>query len=149
MDKDFNVPDIMIRMVEKLFILHAECDQGPSTTSVRVAGSSLANPFAAISAGVGSLKGQQHGGATEKCLKQYESIGSVENIPAFLERVKNKKDTTLLYGFGHRIFKSYDPRAKCIKNMIFEFKKEMNIENDRILNIALALEEAALNDEYF
>ena len=121
MDKDFKVPSIMVRMMEKLFILHAECDQGPSTTSVRVAGSSLANPYAAISAGVGSLKGDQHGGATEQCLLQFETIGSKENIPQFLEQAKDKKSKTLLYGFGHRVFKAYDPRAIEIKSMIFEF----------------------------
>ena len=136
-------------MMEKLFILHAECDQGPSTTSVRVAGSSLANPYAAISAGVGSLKGDQHGGATEQCLIQFESIGSTENIPDFLARAKDKKNKTLLYGFGHRVFKAYDPRAKEIKSMIFEFQEAMGIENDQLLDVALALEEAALKDEYF
>jgi len=122
MDSEFKLPQIMVQVMEKIFILHAECDQGPSTTAVRIAGSSLANPFAAISAGIASLWGPQHGGATEVCLKMFHDIGSVENIPAFLEKCKSDKGT-LLYGFGHRVLKEYDPRAKILKNLLLDFRK--------------------------
>lgn len=148
MDKNFKVPQVFIEITEKLFILHAECDQGPSTTAVRVAGSSLANPFAAISAGVASLWGTQHGGATEVCLQMFEDIGSIENIPAFLEKCKTDK-STLLYGFGHRIFKSYDPRARILKKLLIDFRHYIDAKHDKLLEIALALEEQALQDEYF
>jgi len=148
MDRDFALPKIFVEVTEKLFILHAECDQGPSTTAVRIAGSSLANPFAAISAGIASLWGPQHGGATEVCLKMFSDIGSVENIPEFLQKVKDDKNT-LLYGFGHRIFKAYDPRAKILKKMLLDFNERIGAKPDRLLEVALALEEAALKDEYF
>jgi citrate synthase len=149
MDSEFSLPKVFISITEKLFILHAECDQGPSTTAVRMAGSSLANPFAAISAGISSLWGTQHGGATEVCLQMFEEIGTKENIPAFLEKCKTKQTKTLLYGFGHRIFKSYDPRAKVLKKMLIDFRQYIDAKYDKLLDIALALEEQALQDDYF
>mmetsp|Transcript_32807 Transcript_32807/g.32032 ORF Transcript_32807/g.32032 Transcript_32807/m.32032 type:complete len:109 (+) Transcript_32807:791-1117(+) len=105
-------------MLDKIFILHADNDQGPSTTAVRIAGSSLANPFAVMSAGIASLWGPAHGGANEECLRMMEAIGSVENIPAFITKVKNRE--TRLMGFGHRVYKNYDPRAKILKEMCFK-----------------------------
>ena len=117
MDEELKVPRIFVKILEKVCILHADHDQGPSTTAVRIAGSSLANPFAAMSAGVASLWGPTHGGANEECLIMFEQIGSPENIPAFLERVKNKE--TRLMGFGHRVYKAYDPRAKMLKEMCY------------------------------
>ena len=113
MEKDFKVPKLFVDYFEKVFILHADNDQGPSTTAVRIAGSSLANPFASISAGIASLWGPLHGGANEEQLKTFAEIGSIENIPAFLDKVKNKEKK--LTGFGHRIYKTYDPRALIIK----------------------------------
>ena len=148
MDREFKLPKIFVEVTEKLFILHAECDQGPSTTAVRIAGSSLANPFASISAGIASLWGPMHGGATEVCLKMFEDIGSVENIPAFLQKCKDDKHT-LLFGFGHRVFKKYDPRARILKNLLLDFRKKFDSKEDKLLNIALALEEQALADDYF
>ena len=109
MDPDFKVPDFFVKLIDKVFILHADMEQGPSTTAVRIAGSSLANPYACISAGIASLWGTQHGGANEAALEQFIKIGSVENIPKFLEEIKSKKRP--LMGFGHSIFKAYDPRA--------------------------------------
>lgn len=107
MDPDFEIPKLFVDYFDKIFILHADNDQGPSTTAVRIAGSSLANPFACISAGVASLWGPMHGGANEEQLDIFAEIGSVENIPAFLEQVKRKEKK--LMGFGHRIYKKYDP----------------------------------------
>ena len=103
MDPLFQVPPIFVEFMDKIFILHADNDQGPSTTAVRIAGSSLANPFAAISAGIASLWGPTHGGANEECLKMFSEIGDVKNIPTFIETIKNKQ--TKLMGFGHRIYK--------------------------------------------
>ena len=134
--------------MEKIFILHAECDQGPSTTAVRIAGSSLANPFAAISAGIGSLWGPQHGGAAEECVNTFKSIGSIDRIPAFLEKCKKDKETRL-WGFGHRVFKNYDPRAKILKELIRDFNKQLGVQNDELFEIALEIERQALGDEYF
>lgn len=132
--------------LDKILILHADNDQGPSTTAVRIAGSSLANPFAAVAAGIASLWGPTHGGANELCLKMITEIGDVKNIPTFIETVKNKQ--TKLMGFGHRIYKTYDPRAKILKKMCLDLYKQLNI-NDPYFEIALKLEEVALKDEYF
>lgn len=131
MDPDFKLPKIFVEVTEKIFILHAECDQGPSTTAVRISGSSLANPFASISAGIASLWGPQHGGATEECLKMFEEIGSVENIPEFLRICKEDKSARL-YGFGHRVFKNQDPRAKVLKNVLLDFHKRIGQEPSKL-----------------
>lgn len=97
---------------------------------MRIAGSSLANPYAAISAGIGSLWGKQHGGASEECVNMYKSIGSIENVPAFIEKCKKKE--VKLWGFGHRVFKAYDPRALIFKQMIFDFNKQIGTEIDNL-----------------
>lgn len=132
--------------MDKIFILHADHEQGPSTTGVRIAGSSLANPFAAIAAGVGSLWGPLHGGANESCLEMLQEIGSAKNIKAFLLKVKNKE--TKLMGFGHRIYKSYDPRAAILKTMCVDLFKTLGV-TDPLFDIAVKLEEEALKDPYF
>ena len=147
MDKEFKVPKIFVDYFEKLFILHADNDQGPSTTAVRIAGSSLANPFASISAGIASLWGPLHGGANEDQLNTFDEIGSVKNIPAYLEKVKNKEKK--LTGFGHRIYKTYDPRALIIKQLCKDLYKEIGMETPELFILAEKLEEAALSDEYF
>ena len=138
MDSDFKLPQVFIDVTEKIFILHADCDQGPSTTAVRIAGSSLANPFAAISAGISSLWGSQHGGATEEVMAMCRQIGSVDNVADFITRCKNKE--TKLWGFGHRVFKAYDPRAKITKELLLQFNTEMGKKNSNVLEIALELE---------
>lgn len=148
MDQEFKLPKFFVTAMEKIFILHAECDQGPSTTAVRIAGSSLANPFAAISAGIGSLWGSQHGGAAEECIKIFQSIGSIDKIPAFLEKCKKDKETRL-WGFGHRVFKNYDPRAKILKDLIREFNAQLGVKKDELFEIALEIERQALADDYF
>jgi citrate synthase len=125
MDKDFKVPKVMVDFMDKIFILHADNDQGPSTTAVRIAGSSLANPFASITAGIASLWGPAHGGANEECLKMFEEIGKVENIEKFLDKVRNRE--TRLMGFGHRVYKCYDPRAKILKDLVKDLYQKLNI----------------------
>jgi len=115
MNPDFKIPQLFVDIMEKVFIIHTDNDQGPSTTAVRIAGSSLANPFACISAGIASLWGPAHGGANEACLEMFEQIGSVEEVPRFIEKVANKQ--ALLWGFGHRVYKEIDPRAKLLKDL--------------------------------
>lgn len=127
MDRDFKIPKIFVDYMDKIFIMHADNDQGPSTTAVRIAGSSLANPFAAITAGIASLWGPAHGGANEECLKMFEQIGTPDNIGKFIETVKNRE--TRLMGFGHRVYKVYDPRAKILKSMCHDIFKEFKIDD--------------------
>lgn len=126
MDRDFRVPKLFVEYFEKVFILHADNDQGPSTTAVRIAGSSLANPFASISAGIASLWGPLHGGSNEEQLLTFASIGKIDKIPAFLEQVKRKEKK--LTGFGHRIYKTHDPRAILIKGLCKKLYAELGIE---------------------
>ena len=147
MDHEFNVPKIFVDYFEKVFILHADNDQGPSTTAVRIAGSSLANPFASISAGIASLWGPLHGAANEDQMKTFAEIGSIEKIPAYLEMVKRKEQK--LTGFGHRIYKSYDPRSLIIKDLCKKLYAELGISKPELFNLAEKLEEAALADDYF
>lgn len=140
MDENFHLPRVFIELMEKIFILHADCDQGPSTTAVRIAGSSLANPFATISAGIASLWGTQHGGADEECLEMFRKIGSKDKVAPYLDSCKSKQGR--LWGFGHRIFKAYDPRAAIIKKMIFNFDKQMGLDEQskNLFEIALEIE---------
>lgn len=147
MDHEFKVPKIFVEFFEKVFILHADNDQGPSTTAVRIAGSSLANPFASISAGIASLWGPLHGAANEDQMKTFAEIGSIEKIPAYLEMVKRKEQK--LTGFGHRIYKSYDPRSLIIKDLCKKLYVELGIPKPELFNLAEKLEEAALADDYF
>eukprot|EP00752_Nemacystus_decipiens_P000772 g772.t1 len=136
------------RAMDRIFILHADHEQNASTSTVRIAGSSGANPFACIAAGISSLWGPAHGGANEAVLNMLNQIGDKKNIPEFLEKAKDKNDPFRLMGFGHRVYKNYDPRAKVLKKSADEVLKELAV-NDPLLELAQELEQIALNDDYF
>jgi citrate synthase len=147
--EEYKVNPVLARAMDRIFILHADHEQNASTSTVRLAGSSGANPFACISAGIACLWGPAHGGANEAALKMLSDIGSVENIPAFIEKVKDKSSNIRLMGFGHRVYKNYDPRAKIMQQTAHEVLQELGIENDPLLQVARELERIALSDEYF
>ncbi|WP_019223675.1 citrate synthase [Bartonella rattaustraliani] len=147
--EEYKVNPVLARAMDRIFILHADHEQNASTSTVRLAGSSGANPFACIAAGFACLWGPAHGGANEACLKMLQEIGSVERIPEFIARAKDKNDPFRLMGFGHRVYKNYDPRAKIMQQTCHEVLKELNIQGDPLLDIAVELEKIALNDEYF
>jgi citrate synthase len=138
---------VLTKAMDRIFILHADHEQNASTSTVRLAGSSGANPFACIAAGIASLWGPKHGGANEEALNMLKDIGTVENIPDFVQGVKNRE--RLLMGFGHRVYKNYDPRAKVMQQACHEVLKEVGAENDPLLKVAMELEKIALNDEFF
>ena len=138
---------VFTRATEVLFILHAEHEQNCSTTAVRTVGSAHADPFSAVAAGIAALYGPLHGGANEAVLRMIQQIGSVRNVPAFIEGVKSGKDGQRLMGFGHRVYKSYDPRARIVKQLADDVFKEVGMDKD--LEIALELERIALQDDYF
>ena len=140
---------VLSRAMERWFILHADHEQNASSSTVRLAGSSGANPFACIAAGIASLWGPAHGGANEAALKMLSDIGHVDNIPAFLHDVKDKNNHTRLMGFGHRVYKNYDPRAKILQESAHAVLAEMGIKGDPLLDLALELEKIALSDPYF
>jgi citrate synthase len=140
---------VLTRAMERILILHADHEQNASTSTVRLAGSTGANPFACISAGVASLWGPAHGGANEAVLKMLDGIGDAKNIPAFIKRVKDRDDHSVLFGFGHRVYKNYDPRAKIIQKTCHEVLEELDLKDDKLFKLALALEKVALEDEYF
>jgi citrate synthase len=144
----YKVNPVLADAMDKIFILHADHEQNASTSTVRLAGSTGANPFACIAAGIASLWGPAHGGANEAVLKMLGEIGDVKNIKPFLERVK-KKDGTMLMGFGHRVYKNYDPRAKVMQKSCHEVLKALKVKNEPLLDLALELEHIALNDDYF
>ena len=144
----YPVNPIIERAMDRIFILHADHEQNASTSTVRTAGSSGANPFACIAAGIASLWGPAHGGANEACLRMLEEIQTVENIPKFIKRAKDKDDPFRLMGFGHRVYKNYDPRATVMKQTCDEVLKELELNNN-ILEVAKQLEHIALNDPYF
>lgn len=139
---------VTIKALDRIFILHADHEQNASTSTVRLAGSSGANPFACIGAGIASLWGPAHGGANEAVIKMLEQIKSPENIPAFIARAKDKNDPFMLMGFGHRVYKNYDPRAAVLRKSCHEVLADLGV-NDPLLEIALELERIALHDEYF
>lgn len=147
--EEYKVDPVRARAVEKIFMLHADHEQNASTSTVRLCGSSGANPFAVISAGIASLWGPAHGGANEAVIIMLEEIGAPDRIPSFIERAKDKNDPFRLMGFGHRVYKSYDPRASVLKRTCHEVLDSMSIDNDPLLQIATELEKIALNDEYF
>ncbi|WP_144753809.1 MULTISPECIES: citrate synthase [Bartonella] len=147
--EEYNTNPVLSRAMDKIFILHADHEQNASTSTVRLAGSSGANPFACIAAGVACLWGPAHGGANEACLKMLQEIGSIKRIPEFIARAKDKNDPFRLMGFGHRVYKNYDPRAKIMQKTCHEVLKELNIQDDPLLDIAIELEKIALSDEYF
>ncbi len=145
----YEVSPVLARAMDRIFILHADHEQNASTSTVRLAGSTGANPFACIAAGIASLWGPAHGGANEAVLKMLDEIGDVKNIPAFIEKVKNKNSNIRLMGFGHRVYKNYDPRAKIMQETCHEVLTELGIKDDKTLDLAVELERLALHDEYF
>jgi len=146
---DPKVNPVLARAMDKIFLLHADHEQNASTSTVRLAGSSGANPFACIAAGIATLWGPAHGGANEAVLSMLEEIGSVDNIDAFVAKAKDRNDPFRLMGFGHRVYKNFDPRAKVMKESCDEVLAELGLENDPLLAIAKRLEQIALEDEYF
>jgi citrate synthase len=145
----YKVNPVLARAMDLIFILHADHEQNASTATVRNAGSSGANPFACIAAGIASLWGPAHGGANEAVLKMLERIGDKSNIKEFLSHVKDKNEHELLYGFGHRVYKNYDPRAAVLRASCHEVLDELGIKNEPLLDLAMELEKIALNDDYF
>ncbi|MFC3394958.1 citrate synthase [Brenneria rubrifaciens] len=146
--EEYEVNPVLERAMDRILILHADHEQNASTSTVRTAGSSGANPFACIAAGIASLWGPAHGGANEACLRMLEEISSVEHIPAFIERAKDKNDSFRLMGFGHRVYKNHDPRATVMRETCHEVLKELGRKDD-LLEVAMELENIALNDPYF
>ncbi|HVZ46091.1 MAG TPA: citrate synthase [Ramlibacter sp.] len=150
--EDFHPNDVLVRALDRIFILHADHEQNASTSTVRLCGSSGTNPFAAIAAGVACLWGPAHGGANEAALNMLEDIqqmGGVAKIGEFVAKVKDKNSGIKLMGFGHRVYKNYDPRAKLMQETCREVLGELGLENDPLFKLAMALEKIALEDEYF
>ena len=145
----YAIDPVAAEALDLLFILHADHEQNASTSTVRLAGSTGANPYAAISAGVSALWGPAHGGANEAVLQMLEGIGSVANIDKFMARVKDKNDHIRLMGFGHRVYKNFDPRAKIIRSMCYRVLEKMGKTDNPLFELSLKLEEIALKDEYF
>jgi citrate synthase len=146
---DYEVDPVTAQALDLLLILHADHEQNASTSTVRLAGSTGTNPYAAISAGVSALWGPAHGGANEAVLAMLEDIGTVDNIPKFLDRVKDKDGNKRLMGFGHRVYKNFDPRAKIIREMCHKVLARLGQTDNPLFELALRLEEIALKDEYF
>jgi len=150
--EEYVVNPVIERALDRIFVLHADHEQNASTSTVRLCGSSGTNPFAAIAAGVACLWGPAHGGANEACLNMLEDIqkmGGISKVGEFMEKVKDKNSGVKLMGFGHRVYKNYDPRAKLMQETCKEVLKELGLENDPIFKLAMALEKIALEDEYF
>ena len=147
--EDYVVNEVLARAMDRIFVLHADHEQNASTSTVRLAGSSGANPFACVAAGIACLWGPAHGGANEAALKMLEEIGSVDNIPAFIAKVKDKTSNVRLMGFGHRVYKNYDPRAKILAASAHEVFAALGKKNDPLLDVARELERIALSDPYF
>ena len=147
--EEYKINPVLADALDKIFILHADHEQNASTSTVRIAGSSGANPFACIAAGIASLWGPSHGGANEAVINMLNEIGGKQNIPGFLSRVKDKQDHTRLMGFGHRVYKNYDPRAKVMRQTCHEVLTSLGIEHDPLLELAMEMEQIALKDDYF
>lgn len=145
----FEVDPIAAKALDVLFILHADHEQNASTSTVRMAGSTGCNPYAAIASGIAALWGPAHGGANEAVLKMLEEIGDVKQVPDFMNKVKNKVEGVRLMGFGHRVYKNFDPRATIIREQCHKVLKHLGKENDPQLELAMKLEEIALSDDYF
>jgi citrate synthase len=146
--EDYKPNPVFARAMDKIFTLHADHEQNASTSTVRLAGSTGANPFACISAGISALWGPAHGGANEAALNMLREIGSVDRIPEYVKRAKDKNDSFRLMGFGHRVYKSYDPRAAVMRETCHEVLKELGQLNDPVLQVAMELERIAIEDEY-
>ncbi|MDP3641135.1 MAG: citrate synthase [Alphaproteobacteria bacterium] len=144
----YEINPILERALDRIFILHADHEQNASTSTVRLAGSTGADPIACVAAGVASLWGPAHGGANEAVLKMLAEIGSKENIPEYIRRAKDKNDSFRLMGFGHRVYKNYDPRAKVMQKTCYEVLDQLHVQNP-LLELAIELEQFALKDEYF
>jgi citrate synthase len=148
--KKYKANPVLVKALDKIFILHADHEQNASTSTVRTAGSSGPNPFAAVSAGIASLWGPAHGGANEAVINMLEEIGGVEHIPTYIKRAKDKNDSFRLMGFGHRVYKNYDPRAAVLRETCKEVLEELGqSKGNPMLEIAMELEKIALSDEYF
>ena len=150
--EEYEVNPVLVRALDRIFILHADHEQNASTSTVRLAGSSGTNPFAAIAAGVACLWGPAHGGANEACLQMLENIqkmGGVEKIGEFIAKVKDKDSGVRLMGFGHRVYKNFDPRAKLMRETCYEVLNELGLGDDPLFKLAMTLEKIALEDEYF
>ena len=147
--EEYEVNPVLAKAMDRIFILHADHEQNASTATVRNAGSSGANPFACIAAGIASLWGPAHGGANEAVLKMLAKIGSPKGIPEFISQVKDKHNHEILFGFGHRVYKNYDPRAHVLRDSCHEVLNDLGIKDDPLLDLAMELEHIALNDEYF
>ncbi len=146
---EYKINPVLAKALDTIFILHADHEQNASTSTVRLAGSSGANPFACIAAGIACLWGPAHGGANEAALKMLEEIGTVDRVPEFVKRAKDKNSNFRLSGFGHRVYKSYDPRAKAMQVQCHAVLDELGIHDDPTLKVAMELERIALQDEYF
>ncbi|MFC3032080.1 citrate synthase [Pseudoalteromonas fenneropenaei] len=146
--EEYKVSPVLAKAMDRIFMLHADHEQNASTSTVRLAGSSGANPYACIAAGIASLWGPAHGGANEACLRMLEQIGSVDRIDEYVAKAKDKNDPFRLMGFGHRVYKNFDPRATVMRQTCHEVLKELNIQ-DPLLDVAMRLEQIALEDPYF
>ncbi len=147
--EEYKLNPVLEHAMDVIFTLHADHEQNASTSTVRLAGSSGANPFACIAAGIACLWGKAHGGANEACLKMLEEIGDVSRLSHFLNRAKDKTDSFKLMGFGHRVYKNFDPRAKLMKKICHDVLENLGLENDPLFKLALTLEKIALEDDYF
>jgi citrate synthase len=150
--EEYKINPVLVRALDRIFILHADHEQNASTSTVRLCGSSGTNPFAAISSGIACLWGPAHGGANEACLEMLNEIqanGGVEKIGEFITQVKDKNSSVRLMGFGHRVYKNFDPRAKLMRDTCYEVLKELGLEDDPLFKLAMTLEKIALEDEYF
>jgi citrate synthase len=147
--EEYKVNPVLARALDRIFILHADHEQNASTSTVRLAGSSGANPFACIAAGIACLWGPAHGGANEAALKMLGEIGRPENVSKYVAKAKDKNDPFRLMGFGHRVYKNYDPRARIMQRTTHEVLSELGIKDDPLLDVAMELEQIALKDDYF
>ena len=147
--EEYKVNPVLSKALDTIFILHADHEQNASTSTVRLAGSSGANPFACIAAGIACLWGPAHGGANEAALKMLQEIGSIDRVPEYVKKAKDKNDPFRLMGFGHRVYKNYDPRAKVMREQTYAVLDELGKHNDPLLKTALELERIALQDDYF
>ena len=147
--EDYKINPVLARAMDRILILHADHEQNASTSTVRLAGSSGANPFACIAAGIASLWGPSHGGANEACLSMLGEIGSVDHVDEYLAKAKDPEDPFRLMGFGHRVYKNYDPRAKVMQQTCHEVLDELGIKDEPLLELAMEMEKIALNNPYF
>jgi citrate synthase len=150
--EEYEINPVLVRALDRIFILHADHEQNASTSTVRLCGSSGTNPFAAISAGIACLWGPAHGGANEACLQMLNDIqasGGVDKIHEFIAQVKDKNSSVRLMGFGHRVYKNFDPRAKLMRETCYEVLNELGLQDDPLFKLAMTLEKIALEDEYF